>query len=215
MLRDDADLRALARARTLDVAILLFPEVEVLDFAGPFEVFAVAARIARDRTHPPFRVRTVAAERTVPARHGLVVTPHACFADRPPVDVLIVAGGIVDQPLADAATLDWVEVAARQAVLTASVCTGAFILAKLGLLDGRAATTHWEDVPELRRDYPGIRVLEDVPFVDEGAIVTSAGISAGIGMSLHLVGRILGPDAARRTARQMQYDWEPIAALAA
>jgi transcriptional regulator GlxA family with amidase domain len=213
MLQDDADLRALVQTRTLDVAILLFPEVEVLDFAGPFEVFAVASRI--DRGHPPFRVRTVAAQKTILARHGLAVTPHACFADRPPVDVLIVPGGIVDQPLADAATLDWVAATTRQAVLTASVCTGAFILAKLGLLDGRAATTHWEDVPDLRRDYPAIRVLEDVPFVDEGAIVTSAGISAGIDMSLHLVGRILGLDAARRTARQMQYDWEPKSALAA
>lgn len=215
MLQDDADLRALARARTLDVAILLFPEVEVLDFAGPFEVFAVASRITADRAHPPFRVSTVAAEKSVPARHGLAVTPHARFSDRPPVDVLIVPGGVVDQPMADAATLDWVAAAARQAALTASVCTGAFILAKLGLLDGRAATTHWEDIPELRRDYSAIRVLEDVPFVDEGRIVTSAGISAGIGMSLHLVGRIVGADAARRTARQMQYDWEPIAALAA
>src|SRR4051812_27854537 len=99
MLRDDADFMALARARTLDVAILLFPEVEVLDFAGPFEVFAVASRIAVDRAHPAFRVRTVAAENSVAARHGLVVTPHVQFADNPPVDVLIVPGGIVHQPL--------------------------------------------------------------------------------------------------------------------
>jgi transcriptional regulator GlxA family with amidase domain len=215
MLQDDADLRALAQARTLDVAILIFPEVEVLDFAGPFEVFGVASRIDKTHPHPPFRVRTVAAERTVPARHGLVVNPHACFSDQPPADILIVPGGIMDQPMADTATLEWVAGAARRAALTASVCTGAFILAKLGMLDGRAATSHWEDIPDLRRDYPAIRVLEDVPFVDEGRIVTSAGISAGIGMSLHLVGRILGADAARRTARQMQYDWEPKSALAA
>jgi transcriptional regulator GlxA family with amidase domain len=215
MLQDDAHLRALAQARTLDVAILIFPEVEVLDFAGPFEVFGVASRIDKAHAHPPFRVRTIAAERTVPARHGLVVTPHLCFPDHPPADILIVPGGIMDQPLADPATLDWVAGAAGQAALTASVCTGAFILAKLGMLDGRAATSHWEDIPDLRRDYPAIRVLEDVPFVDEGRIVTSAGISAGIGMSLHLVGRILGADAARRTARQMQYDWEPKSALAA
>ncbi len=215
MLQDDVELRAPAQTRALDVAILIFPEVEVLDFAGPFEVFSVAARIARDRGHPPFRVRTIAADRTVPARHGLVVTPHLCFSDRPPVDVLIVPGGIMDQPMADAATLEWVGLAAGDAALTASVCTGAFILAKLGLLDGRTATSHWDDIPELRRDYPAVRVVEDVPFVDEGRIVTSAGISAGIGMSLHLVARILGPSAARRTARQMQYDWEPIEALAA
>src|SRR3954465_15542702 len=102
-MQNDADLIALAQARTLEVAILLFPEVEVLDFAGPFEVFGVASRIARDRPHPIFRVRTVAAEKIVPARHGLAVTPHDRFIDRPAVDVLIVPGGIVDQPLADRA----------------------------------------------------------------------------------------------------------------
>jgi len=176
----------------------------------------VASRIAKDRAHPPFRVSTVAADRVpVPARHGLAVIANFGIGENPPVDLLIVPGGIVDQPLGDPKTLAWLAAASNQAALTASVCTGAFILAKLGLLDGRAATSHWEDIPDLRRDYPAIRVLEDVPFVDEGRIVTSAGISAGIGMSLHLVGRILGQDAARRTARQMQYDWEPIAALAA
>ena len=113
-------------------------------------------------------------------------------------------------PLNDAATLDWIRAAAGGAGLVASVCTGAFILARLGLLAGRACTTHWEDVADLRRDHPALDVREDVPFVDQGAVVTSAGISAGIGMSLHLVARILGADAARRTARQMQFDWEPM-----
>ena len=204
----DAHLAALARWRSVKVAILLFPEVEVLDFAGPFEVFSVASRVSRDRPHPPFHVRTVAAGReAVTARHGLPVLPQAEFADRPEVDVLIVPGGIVDQPLADTATLDWIAETAWNAALTASVCTGAFLLAKLGLLDGRKATTHWEDVPALRAAHPAVTVVEDVPYVDEGRIITSAGISAGIEMSLHLVGRILGSAAATATARQMQYDW--------
>jgi transcriptional regulator GlxA family with amidase domain len=135
------------------------------------------------------------------------VTAEHGFADAPPADLLIVPGGIVDQPLADPATLGWVRETAAKAALTASVCTGAFILAKLGLLAGRRATTHWEDVPDLRRQFPELAVLEDVPYVDEGRIVTSAGISAGIGMSLHLVSRILGQAAGEKTARQMQYEW--------
>jgi transcriptional regulator GlxA family with amidase domain len=204
----DTDLAALARSRTLDVAILLFPEVEVLDFAGPFEVFSVAARIHRGTQHRPFRVSTVAAERMpVPARHGLPVIANYTFAELPRADVLIIPGGIVDQPLADPATLTWLESASDEAALTASVCTGAFLLAKIGLLKGRTATTHWEDIPELRAAHPDLTVLENVPYVDEGRIVTSAGISAGIDMSLHLVARILGDAAAEATARQMQYDW--------
>ena len=204
----DAWLTALARSRTLNVAILLFPEVEVLDFAGPFEVFSVASRITRDRGHPPFLVSTVAAERLpVAARHGLPVIANFSFAERPLVDILIVPGGIVDQPMADPATLEWLGETARHAALTASVCTGAFLLAKLGLLAGKTVTTHWDDIAELRAAYPDLRVVEDVPYVDEGRIVTSAGISAGIDMSLHLVARLAGEPLALRTARQMDFAW--------
>ena len=211
--RLDADLRARARAGGLDVAILLFPEVEILDFAGPYEVFTVASRLAARApglAAAPLRVRTVAAQAgPVVARHGLRVIADHGFADAPRCDLLIVPGGVVTQPLEDAATLAWLGAAARQARLVASVCTGAFLLGRLGLLDGRAATTHWEDVADLRAACPSVAVREDVPFVDEGAIVTSAGISAGVGMSLHLVGRVLGRPHAVRVARQMQYDWTP------
>jgi transcriptional regulator GlxA family with amidase domain len=212
----DAELAARLQSRPLDVAILLFPEVEVLDFAGPFEVFSVASRIHRARAHPPFRVSTVAAERMpVAARHGLPVIANFGFAERPPVDLLIVPGGIVDQPLGDPATLAWLAAAAKQAALTVSVCTGAFLLARLGLLAGRTVTTHWEDIPALRAAHPDLNVVEDVPYVDQGQIVTSAGISAGIDMSLHLVGRVLGLPAAQATARQMQYSWKETLAAAA
>ncbi|WP_257456090.1 DJ-1/PfpI family protein [Archangium lipolyticum] len=218
MTSTDATLAGLVKAgRSLQVGILLFPEVEVLDFAGPFEVFSVAARMARRRRPEAplaFEVATVAATRApVTARHGLQVVPCHGFADAPRFDVLIVPGGIVTQPLNDPATLNWVARAAGQAVLTASVCTGAFILAQLGLLVERTVTTHWEDIEDLRARHPGLRVVDSVPFVDEGALLTSAGISAGIVMSLHIVGRILGVDLARTTARQMQYDWAPQPAL--
>ncbi|MCX8995548.1 DJ-1/PfpI family protein [Rhizobiaceae bacterium BDR2-2] len=199
--------------RTIKVGILLFPEVEVLDFAGPFEVFSVASRVAQrnpDRNAPAFDVSTVAARReNVIARHGLTVEPRHGFAEAPPFDLFVVPGGVVTQPLNDAGTLAYVRAASGQALLTASVCTGAFVLARIGLLDGRRATTHWEDIPDLRTAFPAVAVIDDVPYIDEGAIVTSAGISAGIGMSLHLVARIGGEALARATARQMQFDWEP------
>jgi transcriptional regulator GlxA family with amidase domain len=200
------------RQRVLEVGILVFPEVEVLDFAGPFEVFSVASRIAPKvmGIEAPFRVSIVGASGgQVRARHGLGICPHVGFADAPQFDVLVVAGGVVDQPLGDAATLEWIRTQDKGTAVTASVCTGAMVLAKVGLLDGLQATTHWDDIVNLRAAFPQVEVLEDVQYVDQGRIVTSAGISAGIGMSLHLVGRVLGVEMARATARRMEYTWEP------
>jgi len=195
------------------VGIFLFPEVEVLDFAGPFEVFSVASRVAvRDGAggEAPFRVMTLASSTApVRARHGLQVIPDFTLESHPKIDILIVPGGVVTQPLGDEDALAWISATAARAQIAASVCTGAFLLAKIGLLDGLAATTHWEDIPELRSDFPSVNVVEDRPWVDQGHIVTSAGISAGIEMSLHLVSRLLGETLARSTARQMQYTWTP------
>jgi transcriptional regulator GlxA family with amidase domain len=205
----------LGSGRPIRVRILLYPEVEVLDFAGPFEVFSVAARILShgpQSLRPVFEVATVAATRdVVAARHGLKVVPDFGFDDGPPADLFIVPGGVVDEPMNSARTLDHVRAARRSAALIASVCTGVFVLAKAGIVEDHRVTTHWEDLADLKAAFPRLAVLEDVPFVDEGDVVTSAGISAGIGMSLHIVGRILGMDAARKVARQMQYDWPPAA----
>lgn len=195
----------------LNVAILVFPDVEVLDFAGPFEVFSVATRLAtRNGTAAPFRPFLVAkAAGPVRARHGLQVVAGAGFADMAAPQVLIVPGGVMDAPLGDRDTLDWIGQAHRTGLLTASVCTGALLLAKVGLLDGLSVTTHWADVDGLRALAPHSRVETGRPFVDQGRIVTSGGISAGIDMSLHLVGRLTTPALAVRTARQMEYRWAP------
>ncbi|MFP5391574.1 MAG: DJ-1/PfpI family protein [Gammaproteobacteria bacterium] len=193
------------RTGQLHVGILAFPDIEVLDFAGPFEVFSVAARI---HEATPFRVSIVGASgQPIRARHGLGVVPHLDYAQASDVDLLIVPGGVVTTVINDAPTLAWIRRAAEGAALVASVCTGAFLLAKLGMLDGLACTTHWEDIGLLRQHFPQLEVRENVKFVDNGRIVTSAGISAGIEMSLHLVARILGQQAAEATARQMEYDW--------
>ena len=200
--------------RPLQVVILLYPGIEILDFAGPYEVFSVATRIAlRDglSAHPPFLVSTVAASRELlTARYDLRVQPDAQFDDELPCDVLIVPGGVIDQPVNDPQTLAWVRRMASSTGLLTSVCSGALILAKAGLLQGHSVTTHWADIQELREGYPDLDVQEDVPYVDAGSLVTSAGISAGIDMSLHLVARLLGDDAARITARQMQYEWRDL-----
>ena len=200
--------------RPLQVVILLYPGIEILDFEGPYEVFSVATRIAlRDglSAHPPFLVSTVAASRELlTARYDLRVQPDAQFDDELPCDVLIVPGGVIDQPVNDPQTLAWVRRMASSTGLLTSVCSGALILAKAGLLQGHSVTTHWADIQELREGYPDLDVQENVPYVDAGSLVTSAGISAGIDMSLHLVARLLGGDAARITARQMQYEWRDL-----
>jgi transcriptional regulator GlxA family with amidase domain len=196
---------------TQRVGIYVFDEVEVLDFAGPFEVFSTASRVARrvdPVAAPPFTVTLVAdCVRTVHARGGLRFAADAGFADHPPFDVLLVPGGDVSAELERAPVIDWIATVARNVPLTASVCTGAFLLAKAGLLAGRRATTHWEDANDLRRQFSSIKVEKEVPWVDEGNIVTSAGISAGLDMSLHLVARLVSSELAERTARQMDYVW--------
>lgn len=198
-------------AAALRVAILAFDEVEALDLAGPYEVFTTASRMHR-RAAPeagePFGTYCVARDLApVRARAGLRVLPDADFASAPPPDVLVVPGGVMDAALACPATLVWVRRAAEGARIVASVCTGAFVLAEAGVLTHGPATTHWEDVPDLRERYPHLDVRENARWIDQGRIVTSGGISAGIDMALHLVARLAGQPLAERTARQMDYAW--------
>ena len=194
-----------------NVGIYVYDDVEVLDFAGPFEVFSTASRVFR-RTEPgaalPFEVFTVGASRSpVSARGGLVVEPRYSFTNHPALHVLLVPGGVVTAELDRPRVIAWVAARAATAELTASVCTGAFLLARAGLLKGKSATTHWEDVADLRAMAPATRVVPGVRWVEEGALITSAGISAGLDMSLRIVARLAGHDLAVRTARQMDYEW--------
>jgi len=189
-------------------AILLFDEVEVLDFAGPFEVFSVTGR---RRKLEPFEVFTVA-ERAAPvhARNGLVVTPRYGFADCPPPDILIVPGGYgTRREMKNPMMLEWVTRTAPSCELVLSVCTGALVLGAAGLLDGLAATTHFMAFDELRAIAPRTAILEGRRVVDNGHVILSAGVSAGIDMALHVVARLLGQDVAAETARYMEYagDW--------
>jgi transcriptional regulator GlxA family with amidase domain len=188
-----------------NVAILIFPEVEVLDFAGPFEVFAVTDEL---RGYDTFHTFTVAAAPgSVRARHGLTVVPDFTLATCPAPHLLVIPGGfgtraLLQQP----ALLTWVRDRARAAELVMSVCTGALVLAQADLLDGLRITTHHELLGTLAELAPGATVDATRRFHDNGKILTAAGISAGIDCSLHVVGRLLGPDAADTTARYMEYE---------
>ncbi|PNY80401.1 DJ-1/PfpI family protein [Deinococcus koreensis] len=194
---------------TRTVGLLVFGGVEVLDLGGPFEVLSVASRLAgRSGESPPFRPVLIAHDLTpVTARGGLRVLPDCTLDDHPPLDVLLVPGGVVDGLRSDPALLEWVRARSTEAELTASVCTGAFVLAWAGVLTTGRATTHWEDQDELARQFPALEVVPGVSWVDGGAVVTSGGISAGIDMTLHLVERLHSRDLAERTARQMEYRW--------
>jgi transcriptional regulator GlxA family with amidase domain len=190
-----------------EIGILLFNEVEVLAFAGPFEVFSVAKDGAgRER---PFVVSTVSETGTlVHARNGLKIQPDYSFDDAPPFDIILIPGGYGAREIEinNSRLIRWITERMFDVEIMASVCTGAFLLAKAGLLDGKSATTHWLRMERFAREFPKVDVMQNVKFVDQGKIVTSAGISAGINMSFHILKRLLGQDAAERTAREMEYD---------
>jgi transcriptional regulator GlxA family with amidase domain len=188
------------------VAIFIFDDVEVLDFCGPFEVFGVTGA----HTDPPaFRVYTVA-EKAGPIRavNGLSVNPHYTLAECPPPDILLVPGGMgTRREMHNPVVLDWIRRCSGSAELVLSVCTGALLLATSGLLEGLAATTHHGALDLLRQVAPHTTICPDKRFVDNGHIILSAGISAGIDMSLYVVSKLLGESAARSTAEHMEYRW--------
>lgn len=194
---------AASGART--VAIVLFDDVEVLDFAGPFEIFSVTGR--RNGLEP-FAVRTVSERgQTIRARNGLVVTPSDSFATCPAPDILLVPGGFgTRREMKNPVMLEWVAREGRRCDLLLSVCTGSLVLATAGLLDGLAATTHHGAIAELRTAAPRTTVHDEARIVDNGRVVTSSGVSAGIDMSLHVVARLLGDELARETAHYVEYE---------
>jgi putative intracellular protease/amidase len=186
------------------VAIVVYDQVEILDFAGPLEVFTAAG-------NGSFKVFTVAPTKGPVLSQGVLkVQPDYSVENSPAPDILVLPGGNSRGFSRSQAGMDWVRKVAAKNELSMSVCSGAFILAGLGLLDGLPATTHWGAVPRLRSAYPKVQVRTGVRFVDTGRIVTTAGVSAGIDGALHVVQRLLGDDVAWETARYMQYEaWEP------
>ena len=200
-------------AQPRNIGILIFPDVEILDFCGPFEGFASTTLPAQTEGGAEtrlFKVFTVAERpEIITCRGGLLVQPNHTLEDHPPLDLVVVPGGYgTEREQENPVVLDWIARQRRTGALTTSVCTGAFLLGAAGLLDGLRATTHWSTIDGLRTHLPTTDVLADARVVDEGEIITSAGVSAGIDMALHVVRRLHGDEVARRTARDMEYDGE-------
>jgi transcriptional regulator GlxA family with amidase domain len=193
------------------VGIVIFEGVEVLDFAGPFEVFSRTRMVPgvdsrRSDESAPFSVFTVARTREpVTAIGGLRVIPHYAFADAPSIELLLVPGGFGTRALLhDDEVLDWIRAAASAARQVTSVCTGSLLLARAGLLEGRRATTHWAALVLLESMGPGVKVERDARVVDDG-IISSAGVAAGLDMSFHVVEKLCGREVAEETARYIEY----------
>jgi len=188
----------------LAIAVVLWDGVEELDFAGPYEVLTAWARES-DRD---ISVRTVA-ESTEPVRcsHGLRVLPDVAWRDLGDIDVLVLPGGDSRPLVADDGFVQRMRDLAGRGTLMTSVCTGALVYGAAGLLAGRPATTHWSALDRLAAY--GVEVDGDARFVDDGEIVTAAGVSAGIDMALHLVARLESPERARSIRRYIQYDPQP------
>ncbi|WP_090676228.1 DJ-1/PfpI family protein [Paenibacillus tianmuensis] len=194
------------------VGIFVFNDVEVLDFAGPFEVFSVTEYSDQDMDTPesnPFLVKLVSETgELIHACNGLKVQPDYSFDNAPHFDILVIPGGIGarEKEIYNEKVIQWISQRMGNVELMLSVCTGALLLAKAGLLNGKMATTHWASCDRLENEFPAVTVKRNVKFVDEGNIVTSGGISAGINMSFHVVKRLLGSEVARTTAKIMEYD---------
>jgi transcriptional regulator GlxA family with amidase domain len=192
------------------VLVSLFDDVDTLDFCGPLEVFSITGQRA---TGPvPFTVTTVAERRQPPitTRSGLSVTPYYTYRNVLQADILIVPGGMgARHERTNPATLEFIQRQAENAELIVSVCTGALLLGAAGLLDGLKATTHHNAFDELAEAAPLCTIVRDQRYVDNGRIITSAGITAGIDTSLYIVQRLLGAAIAQETARHMEYDWQP------
>jgi transcriptional regulator GlxA family with amidase domain len=190
------------------IAILAFPDVQSLDVTGPLEVFVGAQTLieATGRAGRGYEVLILSRDGVpLSTSSGLTIVPHGSFADTPArPDTLILAGGYGSHAVSkDSATLEWIVATAQQARRTASVCTGAFLLAAAGLLDGRRATTHWAAATELASRYPSVRVDPEPIFLRDGPIWTSAGVTAGMDLALALVEEDLDRDAALAIARQL------------
>lgn len=190
---------------SLKVGIYLYEWAEVLDFSGPFEVFTTASRVSEDR---PFEVYLISEDgQTVSARAGYKVLADYSIHNHPELDVLIVVGGDHTQEVNKPDVLDWIAQQAPKVSWLASVCTGVFLLANAGALRAHKVTTHWDDIADLRKQHPQLEVIEGVRWVQQDKQLTSAGISAGIDMSLQMVSLLHSESLAEKTARQMEFDW--------
>lgn len=205
------------------IGVLLFDLVDIMDFMGPYEVFSMTTYSEKDvpellmGTHPnqvnkPFRVYTISHNgEPVTSHHGLKIIPDYSFDTAPKFDILLVPGGpfqAIKNLLANDAIIEWITKQSQQVNLMTSVCSGAFMLAKAGLLSEKNATTNHVALDYLEKTFQDINVIRDQKVVEDGNIITSQGISSGINMAFYVVEKLLGTDVARLTAKTIEYDCE-------
>jgi transcriptional regulator GlxA family with amidase domain len=192
----------------LNTAVFIFEDMELLDFAGPFEIFSVTDQLNDSSL---FNTYTVARDNeVVSTKNRVLIKPHYTLANCPRPDILVVPGGKGARPLLNMpGLLDWVAEKAEEAKLVLSVCTGALVLAKAGVLNGLRATTHHLCFDELEAMGGGIKIYRDARYIDNGRIITSAGVAAGMDMSLYVVAKLHGAKMAQNTADYIEYDWSP------
>jgi len=193
--------------KKMNVAIFIYDNVEILDFAGPSEVFA-STWVENDH---PINVYTVAAkDKPILSQGFITITPQYTIKNCPKPDIIVLPGGGVLKSVENEEVIQWVEKCSESADILLSVCTGARLLSKAGLLDNKEATTWYGAIESLREMTPKAIIHENTRFVDNGQIITTAGVSAGIDGALHVVRRMFGEDAALRVAKYMEYDkWNP------
>ncbi|REL32440.1 DJ-1/PfpI family protein [Thalassotalea euphylliae] len=196
----------------MNIGIYIYDNAEVLDFTGPFEVFTTAERISDTSVFNTFLISEQGG--LVTARAGYQVMSQYSIDNHPKLDILIVVGGVHNDEMQKQDVIDWISHQHKLAKFTASVCTGAFLLAQAEVITNHQVTTHWQDISELSALFPSLTVRENVRWVEQGNILTSAGISAGIDMSFRLIELALrnqsyefdGIELAARTARQMEFE---------
>ena len=193
------------------LGIFIFNNIEVLDYCGPFEVLNVIRldEEKRFKTDSPFDVKLIApSEDVVITRGGMKVLPDYSFDNCPKLDIIIIPGGLGTRELMyDKTVLEFVKEKAREVELLTSVCTGSLILANAGLLEGVESTTHWKSLDRMEDEFKNVKVNKTKHFVEDGNIITSAGISAGIDMALYIVKRYFGETVSRNTAKYMEYPY--------
>jgi len=202
------------KSYTRNVAIVVYENAEPLDWTGPFEVYNDAAHFASIDDKDAFNVYIVSKTTEPVNAQGLKVVPNYSIANAPKPDIVVFPGGPAAKIYDDPEFYAWAKKASEEAEIAQSVCTGAFVLAKAGLLDGLEVTTFHGAIDGLRKGYPKAKVQDGRRFVDNGHVVTTAGISAGIDGSLNVVARLLGRRVADQVATYMEYHWTPEAYLA-
>lgn len=194
----------------INIGIFLFNDIELLDFAGPYEVFSVTSELNQ---YELFQVFTITQDgSSIKSVNGLKVIPDYSFSNHPPIDLLIIPGGVgTRNEMEKEPVLNWIRQNHESAEITLSVCSGAILLGKLGLLDHLESVTHHEVISHLREIAPETLINPEKRFIDNGRIMTSAGISAGIDLSLHVVEKLYGVEIRNKTVTYMEYgDWENI-----